>query len=86
MNVIIMAAIGLVILIVLITLLTNKTAIFSKSVGGSCKDQGGTCLYDQGKDSCSEIEGKPIRVIASGCESSKKDSKKDSGPCCLPLK
>lgn len=84
-NVIIIAVIGLVILIVIIAIITNKTALFVKSTGGSCQDRGGTCLYESGKETCSEIDGKPLRVIAAGCQSIKGEAKIESGPCCLPL-
>jgi hypothetical protein len=84
-NVMIIAIIALIILVISVALLTNKTAIFSKSVGGSCRDQGGICLYDSGRDSCSDVNGKPLRIIASGCPSDKSDTKKERGPCCLSL-
>lgn len=84
-TVMITAVIGLIILLVVAALIVRNTALFSKTVDASCMERNGVCLYSSGKESCSEIDGKPLRMIVSGCPSSKSDTKKDSGPCCLPL-
>lgn len=89
-QVLIFAAIGLVVLIVLLAIFTGKAKIFSRSVGGSCDDQGGICA-----DSDGSIDGKcddsnyPIKVLAKGCfyynARGVKQPGKDIGQCCLPL-
>jgi hypothetical protein len=90
MQTIILAALGIVILIVLIAVFTGKIRFFSSNVGGSCTEQGGKCSPD---GSCSSVEGKPIKIWAQGCTCHDPDStgvckgktEKGIGQCCLPI-
>lgn len=75
-NIIIIAAIALIVLVVVLAIFSGKIRFFSKSIAGTCQDQGGECMLK-----CDEKF--PIRVIAKGCDSKGKNPNEE-GPCCLP--
>lgn len=77
MNVIIIALLGLIVLVVIVSIFSGKIGLFNKSVGGTCKDQGGECMVKCNSDY-------PVRIIAKGCDSEGKDNTKETGPCCIP--
>ena len=80
---IIIAAIGLIILVIFIAMLSSKSNFFIKNVGGACKDQGGKCLAQIGEKCGNEY---PIRVITKGCDKDGRENLNEEGPCCIPLK
>ncbi|NQV09295.1 hypothetical protein HQ529_05585 [Candidatus Woesearchaeota archaeon] len=84
-NILIVAAIGLVVLVVLLAIFTDKVKIFSSNVGGTCDEQGGKCSTS-GK--CDE-SSYPIKVLAKDCAyynyNGTKEEGKGFGQCCLPL-
>lgn len=79
---IIIAAIGLIVLIVILAIFTDKANFLRRNVAGSCEDQGGKCASDISKDKekC-DNENYPRRILARGCG---KKEKNDFGVCCLP--
>ena len=72
-NIIIIAAIGLVVLVVVLAIFSGRMGILSKSIAGTCDEQGGKCLTK-----CTS--NYPFRVIAKGCGK----GGDEEGPCCLP--
>lgn len=76
-NVIIIAAIGLIVLIVILAIFSDKLRFLSKNIAGTCQDEGGKCALK-----CDE--NFPRRVIAKGCDKTGNVNLNEEGPCCLP--
>ena len=80
-NVIIIAALGLFILIVLIMIFTGRIEIFQKST--SCSARDGICLAEQYNYECPAE--KPITVMTEDCRLVKQGSPQNERPgqCCI---
>ena len=78
-NMIIIAAIGLIVLVVVLAIFSGKMGWVSKNIAGTCQDQDGKCASTLTANKCNYDY--PMRVIAKGCKGTGKD---DEGPCCLP--
>lgn len=90
-QVLIWAAIGIVVLIVLLSIFGSRVRIFGQNVGGTCQDQGGVCANQDGTPNgkCDDPDY-PIKILATGCAYYKADGsedtdRKDVGQCCLSL-
>ena len=94
LNMIIIAAIGLIVLVVLVAIFTGYAGNWSRSFGGTCDEQGGVCST-QGEcnkaDFTRKVFAKPCPYYVREWNSEKgeygyKDSKdqKKAGQCCLP--
>jgi len=77
-NIIIIAAIGLVVLVVVLAIFSGRMGILSKSIAGTCDEQGGKCACTLKDNKCNDDY--PFRVIAKGCGK----GGGEEGPCCLP--
>lgn len=98
LNMIIIAAIGLIVLVVLVAIFTGYAGNWSRSFAGTCDEQGGICSDSGGSpgecdkaDFTRKVFAKPctyyVREWNTGAgEYEYKDSKdqKKAGQCCLP--
>ena len=89
-QVLIWAAIGMVVLIVLLSIFGSRVRIFGQNVGGSCTDQGGICSDVDGTKGRCDNSDYPIKILASGCRYYKAgeenpDPTRNVGQCCLSL-
>jgi hypothetical protein len=76
-NLIVVAAIALLVMIILIALFASKIGQFGKQ-GDSCANKGGICMASCEDPPSSAPEGNYISIPAKGCDTSKKY-------CCLLL-
>ena len=85
MNVIIIAALGLIVLVIMVLIFTGQIGVFSKSV--SCEARGGECLEDIGGNKCPDHL--PIKIYTQNCPLLDKGgaqvANKKQGQCCIPL-
>ena len=88
LNMIIIAAIGLIVLVVLAYIFFGRSTIFVKSTG--CTARGGICLPETG---CPD--DKPIKIYTTDCKEMELDqaaekykakaNSKDPGQCCISI-
>lgn len=86
-NMIIIAAIGLIVLVILLAIFTGRINIFNKDFLGTCQEQGGICSQ---KGECNNPDF-PRKVFAKGCPNYERNNegiyieKRDvkEGQCCL---
>lgn len=91
-EIIIVAAIGLVILIIMLMVFGDKVNLFSKSI--ECKARGGTCLSGLGSGNNECPADKPIIMFSNECDKMELkgeryvriEPKERPGQCCIPLK
>lgn len=87
LNIIIIAAIGLIVLIILALIFRGESAKFIKST--NCPARKGKCL--EGEKDCPE--DKPIKIYTNDCLEVEfkdgkyiaKEPKKSPGQCCIPI-
>ena len=88
LNYIIIAAIGLIVLVIIIFIFKGGSTTFVKST--TCPARDGTCLAE-GSTGCPD--GKPVKIYTSDCPDMKledgkyvkKDPEKKPGQCCVSL-
>ncbi len=88
-NFIIIAALGLVVLVVLILIFRGESTKFIKSM--NCPARDGVCLADRGGETCPE--GKSVKIYTNDCPEVElkegmyvaKEGGKTPGQCCIPL-
>lgn len=86
-NFIIIAALGLIVLIVLVFIFRGESTKFAKSM--NCPARDGVCL--EGKEACPE--GKSIKIYTNDCTEVEskdgtyvaKEGGKTPGQCCIPI-
>jgi hypothetical protein len=82
-NAIIIAALGLVVLIVLVMIFTGKMNLFSRST--ECAAQNGQCMDNDPQNGCPS--DKPISIMTQDCKlvKERKEVNEVPGQCCIPM-
>ncbi|MBN2567199.1 hypothetical protein JXB02_03900 [Candidatus Woesearchaeota archaeon] len=88
-QIIVIAALCLLILVILAIIITGRFGVFNKSLSQTCTQQGGVCAAadpQNTNDRLCDSPDYPIKIFANGCsDDGSISTTKDVGPCCLPL-
>ncbi|MBI2128629.1 hypothetical protein HYU07_00170 [Candidatus Woesearchaeota archaeon] len=83
-NVIIVAALALIVLVVLFAIFTGRLGGFSLAVQ-SCADKGGTCTNPDSTGKTANCGADSTVLKGTDCEKDNNNDKKADGYCCMPI-